>query len=848
MRRALRLACLSFIAAASGGLLGGSVAPAAPRQSQVRLGSSPLALRGASVIGGLAADVPVRLTVVLKERDPAGAAALASQVATPGSPFYRDYLTPSEFGRRFGATPGQLRAVVASLEAHGLRPGRIPPDRLLVPVTASAGQLEHALSIRFERVRLADGRVAVTPSAAPALDRSISGYVQSVVGLSSIAAPRPLLVRPALRRGRLRAGAARQSPRVQTGGPQPCAAASSAASQQGAYTADQIASAYGFPGLYRGGDQGQGVTVAVYELEPNDPADIAAYQACYGTHASVSYVPVDGGPGSSGPGSGEAALDIENLVGLAPRATYLVYQAPNATQSVPGSGPYDDFYAIVNQDRAQVVSVSWGECEQLEGSSGAAAESTLFEQAAIQGQSIVSAAGDEGSEDCNGANNSLPDTQLAVDDPGSQPFVTGVGGTTMSSLGPPPAQAVWNNGGNLTAVSGVQGGAGGGGVSGLWAMPGYQSLAAGSLHVVNGYSSASSCGATSGYCREVPDVSADADPATGYVIYYNGSSSDPTQPSGWQAVGGTSAAAPVWAATVAVIDASAACSGSPVGFANPALYRAAASVYGRGLDDVTTGNNDFTGTNGGRYPAGAGYDMASGLGTPNAAGLASALCADTLRIRYPGAQTSALGQRVALQVHTSGPVSGSVSYLAAGLPSGVSISKATGLIAGRPNKVGRFVAEVVAVDQAMAIRGTAFVWNVAAAPHVGRVSLSGVAASRPKLRFTVSAGAGGPAIKQVTIAVPSGLGFRRASAITISGAGGRQIRFHAHAGGRKLTLTLRSASSRFTVTVSYPALRAGGALGSRVRRGGTRVLRIEIITTDSARHRVALSVRVRPRR
>ena len=100
--------------------------------------------------------------------------------------------------------------------------------------------------------------------------------------------------------------------------------------------ADQIASAYGFPALYRAGDQGAGQTVALYELEPNLTSDIAAYQACYGTGASVSYVPVDGGVGS-GAGTGEAALDIENVIGLAPRANVIVYQGPNSN-SGSGSG------------------------------------------------------------------------------------------------------------------------------------------------------------------------------------------------------------------------------------------------------------------------------------------------------------------------------------------------------------------------------------------------------------------------------------------------------------------------------------------------------------------------------
>ena len=157
-------------------------------------------------------------------------------------------------------------------------------------------------------------------------------------------------VRGGLYRRRHRAHAA-------AAGPQPCAAVRQAASTpagQGAHTNDQVASAYDFSSVYAAGDEGAGVTVAVYELEPNDPGDIAAYQACYGTHASISYIPVDGGAGS-GPGAGEAALDIENLIGFAPDVHVLVYQGPNSNSGAPGSGPYDTFKAIITQDRARVV-------------------------------------------------------------------------------------------------------------------------------------------------------------------------------------------------------------------------------------------------------------------------------------------------------------------------------------------------------------------------------------------------------------------------------------------------------------------------------------------------------------
>jgi hypothetical protein len=130
-------------------------------------------------------------------------------------------------------------------------------------------------------------------------------------------------------------------------------------------------------------------------------------------------------------------------------------------------------------------------------------------------------------------------------------------------------------------------------------------------------------------------VSADSDPRTPYLIYWNGSGAAFGFPSGWQGIGGTSAATPLWGAVFALANASSACQGVRVGFANPLLYAAAAASYGTAFNDVTAGNNDFTGTNGGRYPAVPGYDMATGLGSPNAASLVAALCVHAVQIRAP---------------------------------------------------------------------------------------------------------------------------------------------------------------------------------------------------------------------
>ncbi len=829
-KRCLLIATLLLAVPAWLGLLAASAASSSPRL--VRIGASPPTVPGAIPLGALSAAAPLHVTVVLKPRDPAGLERFVTQVSDPGSPRYRDYLTPAQFGQRFGASQAELQAVRASLRAHGLRPGSSPPNRLSIPLTAPVRAIERAFSTRLERARLPGGRRATIATAAPAVDAEIAPGIQAIVGLNGAAAPRPLLLRSAARR----AVSPNERPHAQTGGPQPCPAASATGSQDSAYTADQIASAYGFPGLYSAGDLGQGATVGIYELEPNDPSDIDAYQACYGTHASVSYIAVDGGAGS-GEGSGEAALDIEDAIGLAPQASFLVYQAPNANQSVPGSGPYDLFSRMVVDDRVNVIVVSWGECEQLEGPSGASAESTLFQEAAAQGQSIVAATGDSGSEDCNGASNT-PQPQLAVDDPASQPFITGVGGTSMTSTGPPPAQTTWNDGGSAVALTKASLGAGGGGVSTFWAMPGYQSGADPALHVVGPNSSRSPCGASSGYCREVPDVAADADPNHGYVIYYNGSGADPTVASGWQAVGGTSAASPVWGALVALADASSGCHGSPVGFANPALYMAGSSDFSSDFSDVTTGNNDYTGTNGGLYPAGSGYDMATGLGTPNGTALVPALCRDTLRLRNPGHQATTLGAPVSLQLTTTGPAGGSLDFVAKGLPSGLTLSRSTGRITGRPNRIGTFTVGVAVVDSTLALAGTAFSWTVAGAPRLSGVSVSGVSNRRPRIRMTVSAGRDAPGIRGLTIALPGSLRFVRAK-VTVAGPRGEHVGYTPRLLAGRLLIILSRAISRVSLRITYPAI----ATRSHGRRHGPFRLRVSV--TDSRQHISALTVHVR---
>jgi hypothetical protein len=283
-------------------------------------------------------------------------------------------------------------------------------------------------------------------------------------------------------------------------------------------------------------------------------------------------------------------LDIEQATALAPGANFDVYQGPNNS-----SGPLDTYTQIADDDTATIISTSWGTCEG-DPSGDPSAEQPIFEQMSAEGQTVVSAAGDSGSSDCNGITNN----NLAVDDPASQPYVTGVGGLTINDINP-LNQTVWFTPG----AAGVAG-AGGGGVSVLWTRPTWQ--------VAPGITANDTM-------RLVPDLSALADPGTGFIQYFTGTSSGPCHKNcaaGWNAIGGTSVGAPLVSALVAV--SAQACDLPRLGFIDPRLYAMAST----GFVDVTTGSNDLY--NVGGYSAGPGYDEASGLGSPDGAAFFAGLC------------------------------------------------------------------------------------------------------------------------------------------------------------------------------------------------------------------------------
>ena len=618
--RARRDLCRAAIAAGFV-LLVLAVAPGgAEGPASVRLGSAP-ALPAATELGAVNPHRKLRLTVVLAPRDASALEKAAAAASTPGSPSYRHYISPHQFAARFGASQRSVALVRSTLRADGLTLGATAADDLSISLSGDAAHVSRAFAVTLHRYLERGGREIYANNSAPRLPAGLSGIVSGVLGLDNLPAAVPAGLID-VKSGNATAQAA-SSPFAGGLGPVPCAAASSYASATGEYTINQIAAAYGMTGLYAQGDFGQGVTVALYELEayPNQANDIANYQSCYGTSTVINFAPVVDAPLTPNV-SAETSVDLENLIGLAPQANITIYRGPNNS---PGN--YDTLAKIVDADSAQVISDSWGICELNQVANLPNQENVLLQQADLQGQSFIASSGDRGSEGCvpNCPNAPacvfwLPANvgPINADDPASQPYATGVGGSDLSSLGPPPTETSWNE---------IYWGGSGGGISANWPMPPYQTNS-GVPGIGNSYSSGVPCGNPSGYCREVPDVSADAAPHQGYTIFWNG---------GWSAAGGTSTAAPVWAALIALADAAggaslhaSGCSSLKLGFLNPLLYEVAAGAgHANAFRDLTVGDNNPTFS--GPYEATPGYDMASGLGAPIATagsspGLVAQMC------------------------------------------------------------------------------------------------------------------------------------------------------------------------------------------------------------------------------
>jgi subtilase family serine protease len=589
-------------------------------------------------------------------------------IYTRGSRQYHHWLAKGQFDQRYAPAASKRAAVAGYLRANGLTLERAPSP-FLIRAYGTSQQISAAFRTTLRDYADPRGIRYFANSAPVHLPAAIATGVQGVIGLSSSVRERPMYQLPprrALLHRTSRAAGAQAScengyPSAQTlfnffnngvgfsagyGGAPGC----------NGLTPSQLNSLYGAPNVGPRG-KGRGVTIGVFELSAYQQSDIDTYAR---TFYGPAYTPplhnilVDGGPqnpvcpvgdtclpaSEAYAGDIEVDADIETELAMAPDVKSVeVYEAPNDTIGLTN---VDLDTAIAQQDTADVISSSWAECENDIGASVILAESTPLEQMAMQGQSFLSSAGDTGAFECIRSSGTV---QPNVLDPSSQPWVTAVGGTSFESdnpgTNPTPAypvgvESVWNVD-NLCNTSADEGnfsgyfwcaetGAGGGGNSQFWGRPFYQ-VGPG---VTSKYSTTGngttqcSFAAVGTPCREVPDISANADEFTPYGEYCTANANTPGSacgfsagrtPPGWFGIGGTSLSSPLWAGIVADRDSF---QGFRSGNINPLLYllyNVAPNVYFHDINGSQPTNNN------GLFPALPGYDLATGIGTPKMAAL-----------------------------------------------------------------------------------------------------------------------------------------------------------------------------------------------------------------------------------
>jgi kumamolisin len=653
-------AVLAPLAAFAGPASASTPSPNAP--TKVASGINPAQLPGASVFGSTPASTPETVSFILKENN-------ASYLQAEVQQGVKSYLTTSQFAAEFGQSPSNISALVSYLQSFGIKTD-VYADNVDVSTTGTAGEYDAALSITQDQyhvpaVQALAGLGAIPAqnvhgaTQAPLLPYRLANFVEAIFGISNYG---PY---------------ASNSQHVNTSNLKPSPSSTNAClALTGLPNAcnlpSNFASNYNLDGLYNQGADGAGQTLAIVTLAAVDPGAPQYFWANIAkipnTGRTFTVQNIDGGPGapSNAGGTGETDLDLEQSGALAPGANVIDYQAPN---SDPGFA--DGFFTAASQNTASTVSSSWGESETIlayailsgqEASTYENAFDEAFLEMGVQGQSIFIATGDTGAY---AAWRDLGTTNLSVQASSDSPYVTAAGGTTLpwtgTLTGPDgtatvtvSSQRAWGwdylwpaiakiNGESESAAAFSNIGGDTGGFSTIESKPLYQEFLPGtsSYHAVQyltpidyetivaglteptawSFNPTPAVHTGSGSGRAVPDVSTDADPYTGYLLYSPAfaQAGDPVLEGGW---GGTSFVAPQLNGSTAVIDSSL---GQRVGFWNPRIYGAALSSFSGSsfnpLNSASASNDNlyYTGN------PGEAYSPAVGLGVPNLTELATHL-------------------------------------------------------------------------------------------------------------------------------------------------------------------------------------------------------------------------------
>jgi uncharacterized repeat protein (TIGR03803 family) len=522
-------------------LLFATPAWAAPRQ--VLRGEVPAAVANHSLqpLERLATTNRLNLAIGLPGRNPEALARLLGQIYDHASTNFHQFLTTKQFTESFGPSEQDYQAVIAFAKAHGLAVTATYPNRMILDVSASVVEIEAALHVALGVYQHpTENRKFYAPNVEPSLDLAVP--VLHISGLDNYSLPRPRFKATPLAEG------------------QPAAPQTTGSGPGGTYVGNDFRAAY-VPGSPFAG---AGQTVGLLEFDGYNASDITYYEAKAGLPSvTLSNVLLDGVTGRPSGGEVEVCLDIEVAISMAPGLTnVIVYE---------GEDWHDILNRMASDNLAKQLSCSW---YIAKGGPDAVADQ-IFQQMAAQGQAFFNASGD------NDAYSGL------IDFPGDTPYITQVGGTTLTTTGPGGSwlsETVWNWGNGIGS---------GGGISTSYAIPSYQT----------NVDMTANQGSTTR--RNTPDVALTAD-----NVYVRVDGQD-------YGVAGTSCAAPLWAGFTALINQAALANGNPVvGFINPAVYALGnRPAYTVNFHDITTGNNESP-TSPTKFVAVPGYDLCTGWGTP----------------------------------------------------------------------------------------------------------------------------------------------------------------------------------------------------------------------------------------
>jgi DNA-binding beta-propeller fold protein YncE len=551
---------------------------------QVLQGHVPAVVsRGWQPVGRLPATNRLHLAICLPLRHEDALTNLLQQIYNPASPSYRHYLPPDEFAQRFGPTESDYQAVTTFARANGLSVTGTHPNRTILDVSGTVADIERTFHVTMRVYpHPQEARTFYAPDAEPSPDLAVP--VQRIGGLDNYSPPRPLF---------------KATPLDKTPGKAPGLPLSyggTGSGRAGTYWGSDFRAAY-LPGIT---NDGSGQSVGLVEFDGYQAGDITYYETngggTNGVLPSVTLTNIlldgfSGNPTGNG-GEVEVTLDIDMVIAM---ATHLSQVIVYETQT-----NYGDWYDILNRmatdNLAKQLSCSW--YNPYDFTNNPVADG-IFEQMAAQGQSFFQASGDAGSY--VGPNGPIPF-------PSDDPWVTVVGGTTLTTSGPGGSwvsETVWNN-----QNSGENNGSSGGGISTQYPIPCWQA---------NAGTTANQASTT---MRNIPDTALTAE-----NIYVRADGAD-------MRLSGTSAATPLWAGLMALVNQQAEVAGRPpFGLANPAIYAIAAGPgYAACFHDVTNGNNAYNSAAQGdlmQYAATNGYDLCTGWGTPDSGLIGALLAADT---------------------------------------------------------------------------------------------------------------------------------------------------------------------------------------------------------------------------